>query len=364
MSREDGSQSRAARRGVESELDDFLLEDPPADEPIRKRRNRRAFRIMAAILGFVLVALAALVGYYVKVTNDALSGVQREPMLPSSDVSRPPSATPQEGKAAPVNLVLMGSDSRGEGDRGRSDVLMLAHISGDRKTVYLISLPRDLWVEIPGHGMAKINAAYAYGGMPLTIQTIETLLNVRMDHSAVVDFDGFVAAIDAVGGVDVYNFVASGSNGYVFPEGMIHLDGEAGLVYTRERYNLPNGDLDRARRQRDVVMAVTRKILTPEVLADPGQFNQVVSTLAPYFSVDEAFTNSAMTKLALSMRITGGDGLRSLQAPIQGFGTSEDGQSINIVHVPFMTELGNAMQTDTMDAYYQAHKDDPPVKNP
>ena len=142
-------------------------------------------------------------------------------MLPQGE--RPPAPDPDEGEP-PVNVLIMGTDSRGAGDQGRSDVLMMAHLTGDRKTAYLISFPRDMWVDVPGHGMAKINAAYAWGGMPLTVQTVEQLTGTHVSHSAVVDFEGFVQAIDAVGGVEVYNHVASSAGDQYFPEGLSRRD--------------------------------------------------------------------------------------------------------------------------------------------
>lgn len=345
--------------GDRSNAEYLLPEQDEASEEVqaRRKRNRLALGVTAGILGLVLLALAAIVGFYVKSANDAMNHMQRQPLLPQG--TRPPAPTAEDGKDAPVNILIMGTDSRGEGDQGRSDVLIMAHISGDRKAVYLISFPRDMWVNVPGYGMAKINAAYAWGGMPLTVQTVEELTGARVSHTSIIDFEGFVQVVDAIGGINVYNHAASDR----FPAGYIELDGESALAFSRERYNLPNGDLDRARRQREVVMAVTRHMLTPEVLADPGRFNNAVNTIAPHFTVNEEFTNAEMTKLALSMRVTGISGLRQLQAPITGFGTSDDGQSIDIVDAELMAELGNALQNDEMDAYWQTHKDDPPVRD-
>src|SRR5690606_11587247 len=116
-----------------------------------------------------------------------------------------------------INILLAGSDARtdgrgttgaGKGDawkRGgqRSDTIMILHITGDRKSAYLISVPRDSWVNIPGRGMNKINAAYSFGGPPLYIQTIEELTGLRMDHLAVIDWTGFQALTDALGGVEM-----------------------------------------------------------------------------------------------------------------------------------------------------------------
>ena len=116
----------------------------------------------------------------------------------------------------PMNFLLLGSDSRGQ-DRGRSDVMMLVHSDPDRAKLYLISLPRDLWVPIPGHGTDKINAAYAYGGAPLAVQTVENLLKVRIDNVALTDFTGFFRLIDDLGGVTVFNEIPSQSLGLSFP---------------------------------------------------------------------------------------------------------------------------------------------------
>ncbi len=359
-------QSKKARRGFDGPDDgdsDYLLPDQsetPETKTGTRRRSRRAFAIMAGLLGLVLLVIAGFAVFYAKSANDALNDMGREQMLPHST----PSSTQEASQSVGMNILLLGSDSRGTGDQGRSDVLMMAHISQDRKHVYLISFPRDMWVTVPGHGEAKINAAYAWGGAPLTVQTVQDLTGAQIDHAVLIDFEGFMAVVDTIGGIDVYNFVASDPGDFTFPEGMIHLDGRSALAFTRERYDLPNGDLDRARRQRDVVMAVVKKIVTPEVLADPGKFATVLSTLAPYFTVDEGFSGAEITKLALSMRATDGDALRSLQAPISGFGTSSDGQSIDLVDAAGVAELGDALKNDTMDAYWQAHRDDPAVRHP
>jgi LCP family protein required for cell wall assembly len=150
----------------------------------------------------------------------------------------------------------MGSDSRDVGN-GRSDVLMVMHRAADRKCAHMISCPRDMYVPIPGHGRNKINAAF--GGPALTVRTLEGLLNSRMDHVALIDFEGFINLTEELGGVTVYNKYASNSGGYKFPVGDVSLRGEQALAYVRERKQLPRGDLDRAERQRAVLQAIWRK---------------------------------------------------------------------------------------------------------
>ena len=111
-----------------------------------------------------------------------------------------------------MNILLLGSDSRGDpwtwpkqgaASNQRSDTMMWVHIPADRKNIFLMSIMRDTWVDIPGHGEAKINAAMAFGGVPLVVQTLEGLFNNRIDHVAIVDFEGFKAITDALGGVEV-----------------------------------------------------------------------------------------------------------------------------------------------------------------
>ena len=339
------------REQLETNMDS-VDETPARRSDPEPKRKRRALLIVGIMLALLLLAGGSIGAYYASTANRAMRDINREDLMPTEN--RPEATV---GKDAPVNILIAGTDSRDGTVSGRSDVMILAHISGDRKHVYLISLPRDMWVEIPGRGMAKINAGFAYGGMPLAVQTVENLTGTYINHAAVIDFQSFIAAVDAVGGVDVYNEHAAGN----FPQGNLHLNGEQALAFTRERYGLPNGDLDRAKRQRDVIMAVAKKVITPEVIADPAQFSRVLSVMTPYFTVNQEFTPAEMTKLATSMRITSGEGIRSLQAPLSGFGTSPDGQSIDLIHEEYFADLVAALQNDDMESYYQARKDDPPI---
>lgn len=326
-----------------------------------RRRNRRALFITLGLLAVVLIAGIGLVGYYGKAINDALSSVERDDtLLPTDDdgyTPPPGKAVPPgeeiDGVKAPINILILGTDSRGAGDRGRSDVFMLAHIAGDRNSIDLISIPRDYWVPIPGHGSAKINAAYAWGGAPLSVRTVQELLGIRIDHVAMTNFDGFIDAIDAVGGVTVHNDQASGSGGYTFPAGTVTLEtGDKALTYVRERYNLSGGDFDRNERQRDVVMAVFDKLTSRGVLADPARFRDSITTIGPSFTVDSGLTNSAIIDLAMGLGFEGSGNIRSMMAPEAGFGTSIDRQSYVRVDQPGIERLGQALRDDEMASYH------------
>ncbi len=225
----------------------------------RKRRLWLPLILASAALVVVgsLVAGALYVFSIDRAVNQNLQrGTEQLPAetpTAEGEEARPPKT---DGKA--VNYVLLGSDSRVKTDagQGRSDVLMVMHLSGDRKSAYMISFPRDMYVPIPGHGKNKINAAFAFGGPPLTVRTVEGLVKTRMDHVALIDFEGFINLTEELGGVTVYNKYPSVSQGYKFPVGNITLRGEEALAYVRERKQLPHGDLDRAERQRVVLQAI------------------------------------------------------------------------------------------------------------
>lgn len=380
------------------------VELTPGEKPGKKKRGP-GFVLLMIVVGVLVLALG-YVGFYAGRGVTAVTAIERqEELTPVEYDGRPPplvgrmaddgpATAEQEGTAAPVDgevadvgegtgdgegsgtagtegggqgdgygtgegkrlnppvhFVLMGTDAS-NGGSARSDSLMVAHVSGDRKNVYIVSFTRDMWVSIPGRGKAKINAAYAWGGPKLTVRTLEQLLGVRMDHTVAIDFDGFIRLTDAVGGVTVYNPWASG-NGR-FPKGDIHIEGEEALAYVRERKTLPNGDLGRAHRQRTVVQAVISKILTPQTLANPVKFSEVVGRVADTVRVDSGMTNGFVFDLATSMRITGSGSIRLLQAPIDGFATIQ-GQAVNVVDQAGIRELSRAMATDTMDQYYAKH---------
>lgn len=340
----------------------FRGEEDDAPRGGRRKKRMRDRWLLLSLVGFlslVLILAIAVVGYYGKSAKDALDSVKRDPtIMPTQTTNRPEPVPTKEGASKPpLNFVLMGTDARNPDERGRSDVLMVMHIPGDRDEAYLVSLPRDYWVDIPGRGTAKINAAYSWGGPALTVETVEQLLDIPIDHTAIINFEGFMNVIDAVGGVTVTNRHASSSNGFTFPEGPVELTGESALTFVRERKNLPDGDFGRAERQRDVLKAIVSKLTSRGVLASPGTFRDAVTTLGPNFTVDSALDNGRIVDIGLGMRITGGDDIKSLMAPVAGFGTSADGQSYVQVDEQKLDELAQALRNDTMDEYYEANKD-------
>jgi len=334
---------------------------PRRAQPGRARHGIRWGRIAIITIAVLFATVAAAVGYFGVKLNNSVSSISRDSsLLPTGSRPAPASNTANTTYTA-TNILLIGSDSRGS-DTGRSDTFIILHIDADRKNVYLVSFPRDMWVTIPGYGKAKINAAYSYGKSALAVSTIEALTGARIDHVVVTDFTDFIQLVNTVGPITVDNPVGSVARDdrgvtYQFPKGpLVITDGYMALAFSRQREELPNGDLDRTLRQRAFLKALALKVATPDVLANPVKLTAVMDTVGKYVSVDPGMTNNVIFSLGLSMTgITSSNQIHMVMAPITGFGTSADGQSIDVVDVPGVTALGKALQNDTMAAFVAAH---------
>lgn len=248
-----------------------------------------------------------------------------------------------------LNYLLIGSDSRGT-DRGRSDVIIVAHINSDRTHVDLIHVPRDLYVTIPGYGKDKINAAYAWAGAPLLVSTLQPLLGVPIDHVAVIDFQGFVAMTDALGGVDVP--VRESSPGYQAGT-TVHLTGAQGLAFVRDRHDLGQGDISRGRRQMDFIRAVLTASVTPRLLLNPVTLTKVVDAATSNLTLDESLSTDALRSLALSMRSVRGGDISQWTAPWSKAARIR-GRAVILPASGQWARLREALRTDAMSGYSDA----------
>lgn len=159
----------------------------------------------------------------------------------------------------PFSILLMGVDKR-EGDKGRADTLLVLTLNPNNKSIKMVSIPRDTRTEINGKGtIEKINHSYAYGGVEMTINTVEHFLDIPIDYFAQVNMEGFEDIVNAVGGVTVNNSFAFTSDGSTFPEGEIKLNGADALTYSRMRFEDPRGDFGRQERIRQVLQAVIKQ---------------------------------------------------------------------------------------------------------
>lgn len=284
-----------------------------------------------------------------------------------SEAERP--EKPAAGPAAEgMTFLLAGTDRRsdvqttGEGAeaptwiRGgqRSDAIMLVHVTGDRKQAYVISIPRDSWVEIPGKGFNKINAAFSLGGPSLYVRTIEQLTGIRIDHLGVVDWAGFTSLIDAVGGVELTFNEDVQARGKTIPAGTHLLSGEEALDYVGERKALERGDFDRIQRQQNVMRAVMSDLLSSDTLGSPTKVAGVASSISDSVSLDDQLSTTSMMSLAVSMRDIRSRDVIFVTAPVKGVGM-EGSQSVVYLDQEQLPGFWAAVREDRLPVYLEEH---------
>ena len=173
--------------------------------------------------------------------------------------------------------LLAGSDARGgdavadDGTTGqRTDTIMLLHKAPNGRS-YLVSLPRDTLVDIPGHGKYKLNAAFAFGGAPLLVKTVEQFTGLTIDHYVEIGFDGVEGMVDAVGTVNlcIDQDVDDEKSGLKMTKGCHDTGGEQALAFVRARYFDPTADIGRQQRQQQFVSALMSRVASPGVLLNP-----------------------------------------------------------------------------------------------
>lgn len=334
----------------------------------RWKRGRRA--LLFGLLALVLIVPGSMGAYLYSLAQVYESQtVEIENAFPPEAVRVQAPEVPA-GEAKALNILVMGSDSRDKSDGAaamaaagaasdqRSDTLMLVHIPADRARIYSISLMRDLWVNIPDHGEAKINAALAYGGVPLVVQTVESLLQQRIDQVVRIDFEGFKGLVDALGGVKVDVKVpftaARATSRYVFKEGPNTLSGAKALAFVRERYAFADGDYQRVRNQQSLLKAVIAKILDTGALRNPATLQNVLSAVSPYLSVAPVVDAVEAGRLAFSLRDIQSEDTVTFTLPTAGIGTSADGQSVVLPDLAAIEEVKAALSEDRLGDYAAA----------
>lgn len=330
-----------------------------------RQRKRKALITLFSALTLVAVAAVIAIVYLGSLATTFDTKTQKIPDAFPQESTRPQAVAPPsspDGKT-PINILMVGTDSRGatvqEAEAGtpsdqRSDTMMLVHIPADRKNVYVVSIMRDLWVPIPGHGTAKINAALAFGGVPLMVQTVESLLHHRIDHVVFMDFEGFKGLTDTVGGVTVdvkTAFTAAQTSDYHFDAGPQTLNGDKALAYVRERYAFPDGDYQRVRDQQTFIKALVGKLASTQTLTNPVTIANAVNEVAPYLTVDSSFNSAAAASLAFELRDVRASDIVTFTLPTDGIGWSTDGQSIVLFNAPATSALADALAKGQMQQY-------------
>ncbi|MDO4443219.1 MAG: LCP family protein [Slackia sp.] len=256
---------------------------------------------LIAVFAALVIGVGAAAFAYVGVLNGKLTG----------DIGADLKGVLADAKAPtePFYVLLMGVDksqaraesAEYEGDNFRSDSMILARVDPGGKQMTLISIVRDTYVNIDGYGKNKINAAHALGGPALTVKTVSEFAGVPISHYAEIDFDGFKAAVDALGGIDVnvpMEIDDADAGGYV-PAGPQTLNGDQALILCRARHaydEIGAGDFYRAANQRMVMGAIANKLLS----ADVATITSTVTSLCDYIDTDMSVTD--IISVASAMR--------------------------------------------------------------
>ncbi|WP_078555890.1 LCP family protein [Bacillus alkalicellulosilyticus] len=209
------------------------------------------------IVGMIMSVLALAVGGYGFYLYNSVS-VMHDPLDREKSDKREEKVSVNSKE--PISILLAGVDSTGEEHEGRSDTLIVLTVNPNTQSAKMVSIPRDTRTEIIGRGqLDKINHAYAFGGVQMTIDTVENLLDIPIDHYVSINMEGFTKIVDSLGGVTVENDFAFTEGKHYFEEGQLHLSGEEALSYARMRKKDPRGDFGRNARQRQVVEAVIQE---------------------------------------------------------------------------------------------------------
>jgi LCP family protein required for cell wall assembly len=272
-------------------------------------------------LAIAVLAVATVVGLQTLTDRYERSVVREELLDPAARRAR----TVVSG---PLNYLLVGSDQRsGAADAShRADTILMVHVPAGLDRGYLISIPRDLLVQIPAApngypgGSDKVNAAYQHGGAGeggarLLSATLTRLTGVRFDGAALIDFSGFRTVIDLLGGVRmcVRTPVRSIHTDTLFPAGCQRMDGARALDFARQRYGLPGGDYDRQRHQQQLLRAMLDQAGRTDLRTNPVRLDQVIRAVGASLTVD---TNGVpLEDLILALHGLRADGLLGVRLP-------------------------------------------------
>ena len=347
---------------------------PVGSSPAGGRRRARRRRFVRRNVGLLIVAVLLLgvvgsAGGYLWWANHQIDNI------PRFAAGRPEDPA-MDGKESgqPLNILLLGADNGEDGAQGmsveedladgkwtpfahRSDTLMVVHIPADRKSVQLVSIPRDTWVRIKGYPSddehAKINAAFAFGGPNVARATVEELTGLTIHHIAVIDWMGFKDLTTALDGVRVYipkTFYDS-SQRITWRKGWHTFKGQEALAYVRTRHGLTNGDFDRIARQQNFLRATMGKLLSSGTRHSIRKLTNTLQVVTNNLLVDDNWDTGEIRGLALSLRDISHDDVTFLTAPLGKYDEAPDGQSIVRLAPRKSERLFRAIGDDDVDRY-------------
>ena len=351
-----------------SDLTASVAAPAPAPEPTRRGRWRRWLVRLAGVL-VVLVGLAAGAGSLAyRALDSNITSERVDDQLDERPAPAPAGVDPTGGSGPrrPLNLLLIGSDTRAGADAGygagitgaRGDVTILLHLSADRQRAVAVSIPRDSLVLIPScrrrdgtrtePALDLINAAYARGGSACAIRTVERLTGVRIDHHVVVDFAGFKHMVDALGTVPICvpRDVEDPNSGLRLRAGVHQADGKTALAYVRNRTLDGTGDLGRIKRQQAFLAAMLQEATTGGVRTNPGRLYR--------------FLDAATRSVTTDPKLASLNELRKLAQSVQGI-ASGNVHFLTVPNRPHPADPNRVQWTAQADELWKALRTDSPL---
>jgi LCP family protein required for cell wall assembly len=281
-----------------------------------QKKNRKWLKITGIVLLLMLIA-GGVYGYNVYKSFKTAVETMHQPL--SRKLSEKRQEPVEVEKRDPFSVLMLGVDER-EGDRGRSDTLIVLTVNPNNNSVKMLSIPRDTRTEIVGKGKEdKINHAYAFGGNQMAIDTVENFLDLPIDYYVQINMEGFQDIVDAFGGVTVQNDLDFSYDDFHFPKGELKLNGEKALSFSRMRYDDPRGDFGRQTRQRQVIQAVIKE-------------GASLSTLTNYSTIFSALGKNIKTNLTFDEMVAIQKNYKEAAKNIQQMEITETGSKINGIY--------------------------------
>jgi LCP family protein required for cell wall assembly len=336
--------------------------------PIRWFVGLRRWKKVVLILSMLLVGAVLLgAGGVWALVNRYESQVGHDNLLDTT-ANQPQIA--QDWKSGPLNLLLLGSDSRvGETNKGvvagqRSDTIMLVHISAKRDKAAIISIPRDSYVYVPAGGtwkggMNKLNSAFDYGGAPLAAKAVSQLTGLTLDGAMIASFAGIRTMVEAVGGVNLclpYT-VKSTFSATVWTKGCHNFDGATAEEFMRNRKSVPGGDFGRMHDQQLVVQGVVSKVSSAGLLSKPLELDKLVRIAAQSLVIDKSIN---LRQLVLAVKDIRPANIKYGTVPFSNAGLKTPVGSAVELNPTTSKSLFAAIKDDTVDQWMLAH----PAKTP
>jgi LCP family protein required for cell wall assembly len=330
--------------------------DARAPRPERRRKRRRG-----PLIALIVVAAIVLgVGGYGAYAFTTLKNAYHPSMIDVLPVDADSAKVTETGA---TNILLLGIDGQkspnitATSTGQRADSILLVHVPKNGKGIAVMSILRDSWITIPGHGKAKINAAMSLGGVKLMVRTVQNLLGTRIDHVGLINFKGFASMSKALGGVDVKSSVAftttyltSANKTYHFKKGINHIQGKKALAFVRERHAFATGDYQRAQNQQAFIKGLLNEVVSKDTLTDVGKLASFTDATSDYLIVDSTLGFWSVLGLALKMRNVDTNNIPFFTLPTDGTGY-EGGQSIVVVDRAKLKKIKTAFADDGLLAY-------------